>query len=229
AGTGLRISRRGLLLGVAALGLAACRRPQGVGTGNGIFYDIPDPVEEEPLPPGLFSLGAASGDPVPDGMVLWTRLLPDPPDAGALGDRMVLVRWQIAADPDFVQMVADGGVFTSEAVGHSIHIDVSGLEPATVYYYRFTTGGQVSPVGRTMTAPAPGAQVERLEMVFATCQHYEQGHYNAWAHVAADQPDLVVFLGDYIYEGGISNSRPRRHNSAEVTTLEAYRNRYGLY
>jgi alkaline phosphatase D len=89
----------------------------------------------------------------------------------------------------------------------------------------------VSPAGQTRTAPATGAQVDGLDIVFATCQHYEQGYFTPWSHVAAEQPDLIVFLGDYIYEGGISSSssRPRRHNSPEIYSLDDYRKRYGLY
>jgi alkaline phosphatase D len=218
-----------MLVGLAALGLSACM-PRGTGGGGGIAFGISDPEAVPGLPDGLFALGVASGDPAPDGFVLWTRLAPQPTaDGGGMPDMSVGLRWQVATDPAFDNLVADGFVSTSSAVAHSAHITVERLQPDTTYWYRFTTGGQVSPVGRTRTTPAPGASVAELNMVFATCQHYESGFYTAWSHVAAEEPDVIVFLGDYIYEGGISTTRPRRHNSPEITTLDAYRKRYGLY
>ena len=226
---GLGLTRRELLVGLAALGITACM-PRGTGRGGAAYFGVADPDPIPDMPHGLFALGVACGDPTPDGFVLWTRLAPEPlADAGGMPDRNVWVRWQIADDPTFSDVVADGTINTSSAVAHSVHIDVSGLEPDREYWYRFTTGGQVSAVGRARTAPSPGAQVDHLRVLLASCQHYEQGFYTAWSHAAADQPDLVVFLGDYIYEGGVSSGRARQHNSPAVTTLEAYRKRYGLY
>lgn len=223
-----RLNRRQLLLGLAATGLVACM-PRGIGRGGAAYFGIADPAPFPGIAPGLFSLGVASGDPTPDGFVLWTRLAPDPLQGGGMPDRAVSVRWQIARDAGFGDLVADGVAQTSAAVAHSLHIDVTGLPSAQTYYYRFTTGGQVSPVGTARTTPASDATAEGLRLAVATCQHYEQGYYTAWSQVAADQPDVVVFLGDYIYEGGISSTKVRRHNSAECTTLAAYRNRYALY
>jgi alkaline phosphatase D len=222
-------SRRQVMVGLSALALAACQ-PRGTGSGGGYVFGVADPEPIDGMPDGLFALGVASGDPTPDGVVLWTRLAPAPlTDLGGMPDVAVPVRWQVSSDPSFTVLVADGMVTTSAAVAHSVHVDVQRLQPGQTYWYRFTTGGQVSPVGRTRTAPALDAEVDRLDLVFATCQHYEHGYYTAWSHVAADEPDLVVFLGDYIYEGGASSTRPRRHNSPEITTLDAYRKRYGLY
>jgi alkaline phosphatase D len=222
-------SRRQIVVGLSALALAACQ-PRGTGSGGGYVFGVADPEPIDGLPDGVFALGVASGDPTPSSVVLWTRLAPAPlEDLGGMPDVGVPVRWQVSSDPDFNLLVADGAVKTSSAVAFSLHIDVQRLQPGQTYWYRFTTGGQVSAVGRTRTAPAPDATVERLDVAFATCQHYEHGFFTPWSHVASDQPDLVVFLGDYIYEGGISTTRPRRHNSAEITTLEDYRKRYGLY
>lgn len=233
AGTsGPIISRRTILLGLGALGLTACLPPQGTGTGGAALFGVQDPEPIPGVPGGVFALGVASGDPTPDGFVLWTRLAPSPLETGGgMPDVTVPIRWQIARDEGFTQLVADGAVHTSAAVAHSVHVDVTGLQPGQTYWYRFTTGGQVSPVGLTRTAPAAGSAVDQLDMVFATCQHYEQGYFTAWSHVAADAPDVIVFLGDYIYEGGIttSSSRPRRHNSREIFSLDDYRKRYGLY
>ncbi|MBX3313116.1 MAG: alkaline phosphatase D family protein [Actinobacteria bacterium] len=223
------ITRRAVLAGMAAFGLAACV-PRGVWRGVGNVIGAPDPDPVDGMPSGLFALGVASGDPQPTGVVLWTRLAPTPSViGGGMPADDVLVRWQLATDDQFQDLVADGVVQTSVAVAHSVHIEVDGLSPDTTYHYRFTTGGQVSQVGRTRTAPAADAEVDELRMVFATCQEYQQGFYTAWSHAAAEDPDVVVFLGDYIYEGGISSNKPRQHNSSQVRTLDAYRARYGLY
>ena len=154
--TGLGLTRRELLIGLAALGITACV-PRGTGRGGAAFFGVRDPDPLPDVPDGLFALGVACGDPTPDGFVLWTRLAPEPvADAGGMPDRNVSVRWQIAEDPDFQLLAADGVVQTSSAVAHSVHVDVSGLEPDREYWYRFTTGGQVSTVGRARTAPACG-------------------------------------------------------------------------
>ncbi len=222
------LTRRSLLVGLASVGLAACL--PGTWKGTGGYFALPDPEAPQGLPDGLFALGVASGDPAPDGVVLWTRLAPQPLAGGGMPVGMdVFVRWQVARDAAMTDLVADGLTKTDGTVAHSLHIDVSGLAPDTTYYYRFTTGGQVSPVGRTRTAPAVGAHVDHVRLAVATCQSYPQGYYHAWSQVVADAPDLVVFLGDYIYEGGLTSSGVRNHNSAEIMTLEAYRNRYGLY
>lgn len=224
------ITRRGLLAGMAAFGLAACI-PRGTWRGAGSVIGVTDPPPVDGMPDGVFAMGVASGDPTPDGFVLWTRLAPSPLAAnGGLPESLEpFVRWQLARDEAFADLVADGIVRTSTGVGNSVHIEVDGLDADTTYFYRFTTGGQVSPVGRTRTAPAADAEVDEVRFVFATCQHYEQGFYTAWSHAAAEEPDLVIFLGDYIYEGGISSGRPRQHNSSSIQTLPAYRARYGLY
>src|SRR5690606_28830544 len=98
-----------------------------------------------------------------------------------------------------------------------------------VYWYRFVSGGEVSPIGRTRTAPAVDAQPDRFKLAFASCQHYETGHYTAHRHLAEEDLNLVIFLGDYIYEGGINQRAVRKHTSPEITTLDDYRGRYALY
>lgn len=221
-------SRRAVLAGMAALGLTACL--PGTWRGIGQVHGFGDPGGGEDLPDGLFALGVASGDPAPDSVVLWTRIAPDPLNGGGIPAAVeVPVRWQVATDPAMTDLVADGIVVTKAEVAHSVHIIVEGLAPATTYYYQFAAGDERSPVGRTRTAPALGAEVDRLRMAVATCQNYTQGYYHAWSQVVADDPDLVVFLGDYIYEGGFTTSGVRNHNSPEVMTLDAYRNRYALY
>jgi alkaline phosphatase D len=178
-------------------------------------------------PPAPFTLGVASGDPLPDGVVLWTRLASEPLAGGGMPGRPVPVEWEVSADESFGRVVRRGVVTAEPSFAHSVHVEVGGLEPASWYFYRFRASGVVSPVGRTRTAPAGAAN--RLRLAVASCQHYEQGFYTAYAHMAAEDLDLVLHVGDYIYEGGARPGQPRRHNSAEVATLEEYRNRYALY
>lgn len=176
-----------------------------------------------------FSLGVASGDPWPDGVVLWTRLAPDPLSGGGMPERDVLVKWEVATDERMQSVVARGTATASPRWGHSVHVEVRGLLPARWYWYRFTVDAGSSPVGRTRTAPARGAQNGRMNFAFASCQHYEAGYFTAYRHLAAEDLDLVLHLGDYIYEGGPADGRVRRHNSPEIKTLADYRNRYALY
>jgi alkaline phosphatase D len=110
-----------------------------------------------------------------------------------------------------------------------MHVDVRGLEPSRVYWYRFVAQDARSPVGRTRTAPAAGDAVGRLRFAIASCQHYEQGYYGAYRHMVADDLDLVAFLGDYIYETSYGGSHVRRHNGGRANSLDDYRRRYALY
>ena len=176
-----------------------------------------------------FTLGVASGEPESDGMVLWTRLAPRPlePDGG-MGRSPVEVRWEVAADDDFRRIVARGRELAVAEAAHAIHVEVAGLKPDRPYWYRFTAGGQVSPIGRTRTAPARGAAIAQLRLAFSSCQKYEAGYYAAHRAMAADAPDLILFLGDYIYEGA-TGLGVRRHPPAEAQDLATYRTRYGLY
>jgi len=169
-----------------------------------------------------FALGVASGYPHPGGMVLWTRLVGADPVA-------VPVRWEIAADRAMRRIVAAGGALADPEWAHSVRIEPQGLEPGRWYWYRFMAGEAVSPLGCTRTAPAAGAPVERLRFAFASCQQYEQGWYGAHRHIAADAPDLVAFLGDYIYETSWGKDHVRKHGTPEPTSLEDYRARYALY
>jgi alkaline phosphatase D len=170
-----------------------------------------------------FALGVASGYPGPDGMVLWTRLL------GELGGAPVPVRWEVAADESMRNVVASGTAEAGPAWAHSIHVEAKGLQPDRWYWYRFTAGEAQSPVGRTRTAPAAGVPAPRLRFAFASCQQYEHGYYGAYRHLAADAPDLVAFLGDYIYEASWGRELIRSHGAPEALTLEDYRARYALY
>jgi alkaline phosphatase D len=189
--------------------------------------------EPPPLPPnlpsGLFTLGVASGDPLPDGVVLWARLAPEPLAGGGMPAVDVPVRWQVAKDRAFARIVQEGTAVASPAWGHSVHVDVRRLRPDSRFFYRFLVGDEASPVGRTRTAPAAGT-FRPLRFLFASCQNWRDGYWPAWSHAAEEGADLVVHLGDYIYESGVSGGGGiRQHNSPEVRTLDEYRNRYGLY
>ena len=176
-----------------------------------------------------FTLGVASGYPQPDGMVLWTRLAPDPLAGGGMPARPVDVSWEIANDETFSSMVQRGNAVASPRWGHSVHVEVRGLDPARWYWYRFRAGNATSPRGRTRTAPAPGAAAERMRFAFASCQQYEQGYYAAYRHMAAEDLDLVCHLGDYIYESSWGRDHVRKHEAGEPYTLDEYRNRYTRY
>jgi alkaline phosphatase D len=176
-----------------------------------------------------FTLGVASGDPTPDSVILWTRLAPEPVDGGGMPDADVPVVWELAGDERISDVVASGVATASPRLGHSVHVDATGLDAARTYWYRFRVGDEESPVGRTRTAPAEDATPERLRFGFASCSHWQDGYWTAYPHLAEEDLDLVVFLGDYIYEGDRDPDKVRQHNSPRVRTLEAYRNRYGLY
>jgi alkaline phosphatase D len=181
------------------------------------------------LPSNPFKLGVASGDPTSDGIVLWTRLAPEPVDGGGMPDERVPVIWEISRRADFYDIETYGWAWADPQWGHSIHLDASGLEPNTWYYYRFRVGSDwVSPVGRTRTFPRPGDSPERLRVATASCQNYRHGYYHAHRFMADEDVDLVAFLGDYIYESGVTGG-VRDHDGPRPTTLEGFRNRYGLY
>jgi alkaline phosphatase D len=176
-----------------------------------------------------FTLGVASGDPLHNGVVLWTRLAPKPLEGGGMPDADVAVEWEIATDERFADVVKRGIETARGTDAHTVHADVKGLQADTWYWYRFRAGGEISPIGRTRTAPRPNASPGRLAFAFASCQHWEEGFWTAYSHLAEEDLDLVVFLGDYMYEGGIDAGATRQHNSDEPTDLAGYRNRYGLY
>ena len=179
-----------------------------------------------------FSLGIASGDPEPDGVVLWTRLAPEPiaPDGfGGMGDDNVAVSWEVANDEAFTTIVRRGTALATRALAYSVHVEVDGLSPARWYWYRFRTGDVMSPLGRTRTTPARDAAAQSLQFAFVSCQNYEQGLYTAFDHLAAERLDLVAHLGDYIYEGAGADGRVRKHDGGEINTLAEYRRRYAQY
>jgi len=179
-----------------------------------------------------FSLGVASGDPLPDGIVLWTRLAPRPLEGGGMPMVNVEVYWEVGRDPRFNSIAQKGKAIARPELGHSVHVEVAGLEPAREYWYRFRAGDETSRTGRTRTAPAAGAAVDRIRFGVCGCSHYEHGYFTAYRRIAEEQFDFVVHTGDYIYEGradGGQFDRARQHNGQEIYTLVDYRNRYALY
>jgi len=179
-----------------------------------------------------FSLGVASGSPRPTSIVLWTRILPDPLNAESVAPLPLLVQWEIAEDDRFRKIAAKGKATALPELAHSVHVDATGLQPDRWYWYRFMLGGAVSPTGRTRTAPAADVMPSSLRFAFASCQHWEFGQYAAHRHIAEAAPDLVAFLGDYIYEWGpceLEHPPAPRRRSNESMTLSGYRARYAQY
>jgi len=183
-----------------------------------------------------FALGVASGDPSSDGAVLWTRLTTDTLGVDPLPAPRIAVRWEVAEDERFRRVVRRGVEVADVRSAHSVHVELRGLRPHREYWYRFAAGDEVSPVGRTRTAPGFGfgGGAEQLAFAVTSCQNYEAGYYAAWKDIAAQDLDLVLHLGDYIYEGAGKTdpptaTTPRRHVGPEITTLFDYRRRLALY
>jgi alkaline phosphatase D len=215
------LQRTGVASAVAALGFS--------GRSTALTED--GEFETDP-----FTLGVASGDPLPNSVILWTRLAPDPLTVGGgMPDQSVEVDWTVATDEAMSDTVTSGTVTAEAAHAHTVHVNAGDLDPNTEYYYRFAAGGATSPVGRTKTAPVPDAAVESFRFAFASCQWWEQGYFTAYRYMARDELDLIVHLGDYIYEypiganGGVRNTSVPQQYREEMMTLDEYRLRYGLY
>jgi alkaline phosphatase D len=177
-----------------------------------------------------FTLGIASGSPTSDAIVLWTRLGLAAVDAAGLARSPIKVTWQMAHDRAFSQLVKQGDLSASPALGHAVHAEVSGLQPDREYFYRFICGEAVSAVGRTRTFPVADAAVDKLRIAYASCQQWGNGYYSAYRHMLAEEVDLVMFLGDYMYEYPASKPFDVRPTTGGwITTLEGYRSRYALH
>ncbi|MFI5896744.1 alkaline phosphatase D family protein [Actinoplanes sp. NPDC051513] len=179
-----------------------------------------------------FSLGVASGEPAPDNVVLWTRLAPSPLDAdghGGMPSGDVPVQWEVSENESFGTTVSAGTVTARYADAHAVHAVAGGLRADAEYHYRFRAQGHISPVGRTRTAPAAGDAGRELTFLFASCANFEAGYFTAYRRMAEERADLVLHLGDYIYEGGPKPGHVRQHLGPEILTLADYRRRYGQY
>ena len=181
-----------------------------------------------------FTLGVASGDPTADGIVLWTRLAPDPAEPRALGRKPVPVRWRVAYDSRMRHLAARGIALASAELAHSVHVEVDGLLPGRDYFYQFDAGGEESAVGHFRTAPHPHELARRLTFAFTTCQDWPSGYYVAYRDMVRNDLDLVLHLGDYTYEYAIGSSTgrgvpPPEGFERETVDLETYRLRHSLY
>ncbi len=186
------------------------------------------PANPGRLPEGLFGLGVASGDPLPDAVVIWTRLAPEPlalDGNGGMPSRKVPVHWEVARDEGFRQVVRRGMFLTAPDLGHSVHVDVTGLASDSWYYYRFRVQRDISPTGRTRTAPAEGQTPGTTTFAIASCQRFTDGYYTAYQAMLADDPDLVLHLGDYFYEkdNGPGDFGRQHLPIGECRTLADYR------
>ncbi|MFG3345049.1 alkaline phosphatase D family protein [Streptomyces sp. NPDC048018] len=226
--------RRFLTVTGAAAALAFAVNLPSAGTAAAAELD-PRRITENP-----FTLGVASGDPLPGSALLWTRLAPHPYESGGglPGGTRVTVRWELAHDERFTRGLRRGTAVAHPEFDHAVHVEVDGLAPGRDYFYRFLAGGWSSPVGRTRTAPAPGARPTGLKLAAVSCQAYHDGYFTAYRHLAEEDLDVVFHLGDYLYEyavnatGGARAYTDRRLPDVfdrETLTLEDYRLRYALY
>src|SRR4051812_11676146 len=206
-----------------ASGVAAAAVAVGgsVATASSVWAESADPA---------FTHGLASGDPLPDAVLLWTRVTPTPESLPGSGQGpTVEVTWEIATDGAFANIVGTGTVITGPDHDHTVKADAAGLSPATDYFYRFRMGDAVSGVGVTRTAPAADAALAHLRFGVVSCSNVPQGHFGAY-HYLAERGDLdaVLHLGDYIYEGGGGDVRPHEPPH-EIITLADYRQRHAQY
>ncbi|MCB9752905.1 MAG: alkaline phosphatase D family protein [Myxococcales bacterium] len=233
--------RRASALGIVGLAtptLVNCGKDDGEGTDSGTTGDASESesttsgeddglpkyeFDGEPGPENLFSHGVASGDPLADSVILWTRVSP-------AGDDPIEVFYEVALDPEFAERVAAGYVMTDGARDFTVKLDTEAMTSSTSYYYRFKALGRSSPIGRTRTAAAgPWA---RLRFAVCSCSNYAYGYFTAYGGVAGRADlDAVLHLGDYIYEYGDGQYGSFRELDPpyEILTLEDYRRRYAHY
>ena len=206
-------------------------------TGGGLFTQRA--WSQPALGGNPFTLGVASGDPAPDGFVIWTKLAPKPLEpGGGMPHKPVEVEWLVASDEGMKQIVQKGKAVAHLELGHAVHVEVAGLEPARDYFYRFVAGGEVSRTGRSRTFPRAGAALAQVRFAVAGCQRYEAGYFTAYRHIAEERFDFVFHYGDYIYEYpslrvGQKSAWPviraMPEESGECFTLDDYRRRYAAY
>lgn len=185
-----------------------------------------------PLAADPFTLSVASGDPLPDGFVIWTRLAPDPLAADGFGGvppQTFQLEWEVALDPRFAQLARTGTALAGPDTAHAVHVDVRGLEPGREYWFRFRSDDWLSQVGRAVTAPPLGSLPDRLRIAQVSCAQYAEGYFTVYRRLAESHPDLVVHLGDYIYEFAPYAGSTRSYVGAECRDLATYRQRYAQY
>ena len=217
---GPRLSRRGLLRQASILASAALL--PGLISGRALA--------QKSFPDTPFKLGVASGDPLSDGFVIWTRLAPVPmqPDYG-MPPAPVAVNWQVSETENMGRIVREGVAMATPELGHSVHVELRGLRPGREYWYRFQAGDYTSRVGRGITTPVVGSPMQSFRFAYVSCQHYERGFFAAYRDLVEQDPQFIVHLGDYMYENDPGRFMVRRHEGPEPVTLEQYRARYSLY
>lgn len=181
-----------------------------------------------------FTLGVASGDPTPDGVVLWTRLAPEPGLPEALGSAVIPVGWRVAADDRMRRVVSRGVAIASPELAHSVHVEVCGLLPGRDYFYQFEVRGEESRIGHFRTAPADYELAREVQFAVATCQDWPSGYYVAYRDMCEQDLDLVIHLGDYTYEYAIGATTRRGIPAPagfgdETVDLRSYRLRHTLH
>ncbi len=211
--------RRHFLATATLAGLAA----PGLVRAQGLFRDYP------------FSLGVAAGDPASDGFVIWTRLAPEPMEPhGGMPLADMPVEWEVASDGGFRQIAAKGTTLARPELGHSVHVEVAGLQPDRPYFYRFTAGGERSLRGRARTLPATGTSIDAVKFGVAGCQHFESGFFGAYRHLAREELAFVYHYGDFIYEysqdylfhTGLPTRPVRKHAHRNLVSLNDFRGAY---
>jgi alkaline phosphatase D len=216
-----KIDRRTFLAGMAGVGLA-------IGTGGRLVgASVLRGGGTPSLPADPFRLGVASGDPLSDSVVLWTRLATDPASPEPMPPVAVPVRWEVATDERFGKVVRSGERRTGPDLGHSVHVDARGLDAGREYFYRFRAGDYVSATGRTRTASDPGRRLNQIAFAVTSCQSYQAGYYTAYEQLSRDDVAFVVFLGDYIYE--LPGGTVRQHDLPPSETLDEFRRHYAAH
>jgi alkaline phosphatase D len=212
--------RRGFLLSGASMAILPWMHQVTLGYVNRSYSFAKNP----------FQLGVASGDPDANSVILWTRLAMNPLEIdGGMPQENFEVTWELASDERCKSIVQSGTAVAKPEMGYSLHVEAKGLPSDHVFWYRFRCGDAESPIGWTRTMPAIDTMPTQLRFAFASCQHYETGLYTAYQHMSRDQLDLIVHLGDYIYEGAGQDKRLRKHVGSEIVSLDDYRTRYAQY
>lgn len=166
-----------------------------------------------------FPLGIASGDPLTNQVIIWTKVEANLPE--------VSVKYEVSEDVDFNKIITEGQVQTDPNKDYTVKVDVKALRPNKTYFYRFSYNNQFSEVGRTKTLPS---NTNRFKMAFTSCQHFSDGYFSAYDHITKDNPDVIVMLGDFIYEHARSKpEQVRDDQSGYAKDLETYRKKYKVY
>ena len=182
------------------------------------------------FPADPFTLGIASGDVTQSSAVLWTRLATEPLVAdGGMAPVSIPVQWTLSPDATMSRVIQQGEIFASPALGHSVHVEIDGLEANREYWYRFSVSAHSSPIGRTKTLPHENSRPGSVRFITTSCQNYTHGYFNAYEHMILDRPDFLIHLGDYIYDTSFGETFRKHETEHAPVTLADYRRRHALY